>query len=504
MDLTRNLRLPQYSEEDIFDLQDINKAYNDIDNAYEEIINFKEEIPKVNANAEIIEARDGEETLGAKIRKFNEQLDTKTYYFNTIPDLKNANLKIGDNIKTLGYYSTNDGGNAEYVIVNIDNIKEDNGKYIILNNGLIASLLDNNINNVKQFGAKSDGITDDTKAFNDYANWGGMLGKHLNIPWGVYYINDEFILENNTLFGGGFHRTCIKVGKTGKITVRGVRNKIENVTIEGNSLEDKSPIGIFIDGASHSVFRDIELHQFELAININENTWSNEFQKVIMYHNDICLETRGKEINNTTFLDCHAVSSRVGFNMISPDDGFHYKINFIGCQFELNDDVGLYIQANGSYSINGCYFERNNTAYRTDYNKGGLVISFPNTYGPRPATLDIIGCYHIASNIRMKQTNSSTTTIISNYFKAIENYGIEILNSDVVDNKVLNINPIYESVQVEVNNNNSVYTLLPRNMYVNNDRPLNPTTGQPTFDIAINKALWWNGNAWVDALGNSV
>ena len=92
MDLTRNLRLPQYSEEDIFDLQDINKAYNDIDSAYEEIINFKEEIPKVNANAEIIEARDGEETLGAKIRKFNEQLDNIENKTANIIDIINYKL----------------------------------------------------------------------------------------------------------------------------------------------------------------------------------------------------------------------------------------------------------------------------------------------------------------------------------------------------------------------------------------------------------------------------
>lgn len=97
MDLTRNLKLPQYSEEDIFDLQDINKAYNDMDNAYEEIINFKEEIPKVNANAEIIEARDGEETLGAKIRKFNEQLDTKANeYYTDVTTLGCDNTGIND------------------------------------------------------------------------------------------------------------------------------------------------------------------------------------------------------------------------------------------------------------------------------------------------------------------------------------------------------------------------------------------------------------------------
>lgn len=444
-------------------------------------------------------------TIQDEIKDINSQLEQKTYYCNTVADMKNKNFKVGDCVNTLGYYVINDGGKSEYIIINKDDITSDNGKYIVLKNGLIASLIDNNVNNVKQFGAKADGITDDTKAFNDYANWGGMLGKHLNIPWGVYFINDEFIIENNTLFGGGFHRTTLKIGENGKITVKGIRNKIENIVLEGNSIDSKSPIGLVIDGASHSIFRDIEIHQFTIGVNINKNSWSNEFQKVIMYHNDICLEAKGTEINNTSFIDCHAVSSRVGFNMISPDDGFHYKINFIGCQFELNDDAGLYIQANGSYTINGCYFERNNTSYRTDYNKGGLVVSYPNTYGPRPACIDIIGCYHIASNIRLKQTNASTTTIISNYFKDIENFGIEVLNSTVSPNKILNINPSYEMVQVDVSHKDNVYTLNPKEMYVESTtRPSSPTTGQLTFDITINKPIWWNGYQWNDANGNIV
>ena len=44
MNVTNNLKLPQYTEEDIFDLQDINKAYDSIDKAYKEVIDIKDEI----------------------------------------------------------------------------------------------------------------------------------------------------------------------------------------------------------------------------------------------------------------------------------------------------------------------------------------------------------------------------------------------------------------------------------------------------------------------------
>ena len=75
MNVTNNLKLPQYTEEDIFDLQDINKSYDSIDKAYKEVIDFKNEIPKTNATAEVIDARGGKETLGERLNEFDEQLE---------------------------------------------------------------------------------------------------------------------------------------------------------------------------------------------------------------------------------------------------------------------------------------------------------------------------------------------------------------------------------------------------------------------------------------------
>lgn len=78
MNVTNNLKLPQYTEEDIFDLQDINKAYDSIDKAYKEVIDFKNEIHKTNATAEVIDARGGKETLGERLNEFDEQLEQIT------------------------------------------------------------------------------------------------------------------------------------------------------------------------------------------------------------------------------------------------------------------------------------------------------------------------------------------------------------------------------------------------------------------------------------------
>ena len=90
MNVTNNLKLPQYTGEDIFDLQDINKAYDSIDKAYgtlddarKEVVNIKNEITKTNATAEVISARGGKETLGNRLDEFGSQLDTNILQINS-------------------------------------------------------------------------------------------------------------------------------------------------------------------------------------------------------------------------------------------------------------------------------------------------------------------------------------------------------------------------------------------------------------------------------------
>lgn len=65
-------------------------------------------------------------------------------------------------IATKGYYAIDDGGNAIYIVSN----QNYNRPYVELNNGLKAYLhLSRNGVNVRQLGAKGDGVTDDSAAF---------------------------------------------------------------------------------------------------------------------------------------------------------------------------------------------------------------------------------------------------------------------------------------------------------------------------------------------------
>lgn len=86
-------------------------------------------------------------------------VDNIAFMFDTVDDMKaSTDVKAGDYAKTLGYYAMNDEGGAYYKISSAT----PSGYYETLTNGLYAELIIGISMNVKQFGAKGDGIDDDT------------------------------------------------------------------------------------------------------------------------------------------------------------------------------------------------------------------------------------------------------------------------------------------------------------------------------------------------------
>ena len=138
MKTTQNLKLPQYTGEDIFDLQDINKAYDSIDKAYGNVVNIKNEIPKTNATAEVINARGGKETLGKRLDTITQEIEKikninfgeidlskLTNKFNKYSPYKiNYKLKQIQNLIETAYFNNTD---VTLVIVG-DSIRASNGQ----------------------------------------------------------------------------------------------------------------------------------------------------------------------------------------------------------------------------------------------------------------------------------------------------------------------------------------------------------------------------------------
>ena len=134
------------------------------------------------------------------IETINSQMETKTYYCNTISEMKNKNFKNGDTVITLGYWEINDGGNGVYKVVNNEKGNDNGGTIHALKNGLKAILIHDDNINIKQFGAKNgleiaydcstilQTIIDNTNI------------KIIKFPMGNYYIGNTIKLNRNIKF----------------------------------------------------------------------------------------------------------------------------------------------------------------------------------------------------------------------------------------------------------------------------------------------------------------
>ena len=109
------------------------------------------------------------ENLNDNVDELNIDIKKKAYFFNSVTDMKVANLKVGDYACTLGYYEANDGGAGDYQIVS-GNYTDDGGSYLKLKNNLYAKLIIKKEINIKQFGAYGDGSHDDTQAIQNAIN----------------------------------------------------------------------------------------------------------------------------------------------------------------------------------------------------------------------------------------------------------------------------------------------------------------------------------------------
>ena len=133
------------------------------------------------------------ENLNNNVDNLNNDIKKKAYFFDTVADMKTANLKAGDYVCTFGYYEANDGGGAEYKIVN------DSERYFEnLNNNLKAEL------NLKDYiipewlGAKGNANYFNTNNNTWYENMTKISSaNYYNENTGYYYVDSNFTTQAN-------------------------------------------------------------------------------------------------------------------------------------------------------------------------------------------------------------------------------------------------------------------------------------------------------------------
>ena len=193
------------------------------------------------------------------VAAFKEQLDNasadiidlKAEKYNTCIDMQaSTTLKSGMIVQTAGYYAINDGGAAMYYVIGSAPVDD---YYETLQNNLIAILICKNEANLKQFGAKGNGSTDDTAAINAALLYCHKTRNELYAPTGTYIYNGALQYGNLCLHGDGIGRTIFKLKDNCTIpsgrfitgfSVRPNLNDIESVIfrdfeIDGNAANNR-------------------------------------------------------------------------------------------------------------------------------------------------------------------------------------------------------------------------------------------------------------------------
>lgn len=172
--------------------------------------------PDEAGNVKIPVASDEEVAAGETNEKYMTPANTlfainkrTANYYNSVEAMKaDRKLKAGMTACTLGYYAINDGGGATYIIrAKQESDVDDGGSLHELVSGLVAELVvENGTVNVKQFGAKGDGVTDDSLKINQCLN----TFKSIVLPSGTYLTEQTIMLNPGQVIKGQYDNSVIE------------------------------------------------------------------------------------------------------------------------------------------------------------------------------------------------------------------------------------------------------------------------------------------------------
>lgn len=257
--------------------------------------------------------------------------------FNNVNDMKNAtNLVNGSIVKTLGFYSYNDGGGAFYKIrtmTNQDIINNIDIFAITNSNDLIAELIYNNEINVLQIGCKSDDSEDISSIINIATQKANLF-----FPAGIYNVSNPLVLKNN--IRSNYHNT--------DITFDGTKDAVLKSHIVNNLTGESNPTMSVINIST--VNFGFEMKNIFIRCNSNENGiygYFNYANRITIHHITIInvQNAIGLFINSSEYISRIAYLSDIvifgtnetyanstGIKILTSGDNRINNLGIMGCQ----------------------------------------------------------------------------------------------------------------------------------------------------------------------------
>ena len=158
--------------------------------------------------------------------------------------------------ETLGYYTPSDGGGNTYQWNN-SSVLSDNGGSVIAVTGVATGrwISTSSTVNLKQFGAKGDGTTNDTAAVAAAI----ATTKPVFIPTGTYILTSNLVLNSNQQLYGEGTGSVLKAGADGLRDLVGINGKT-NVTVSNFKIDG--------GGQTTNVLQDLNIVLVSLFITL--------------------------------------------------------------------------------------------------------------------------------------------------------------------------------------------------------------------------------------------
>lgn len=244
--------------------------------------------------------------------------DENILCFDTVHDMKQARFfREGLTVRTLGFYEVDDGGGAFYKIRKKATQETANEMDVILvrPETLVAELVkEDEILNVKQLGAKADGVTDVSSIINAFSN-----KYSLKFPAGTYSIQNDINIYYS-LYGEGFSRTnhvaddktWLLVKKSINIVGNAERigQNINNINIKVDATNTNNIINFNPTTYSLLYGNNISIFGYQkIALNINITNQVTGTR--IVYLNNIALWAKPSSDTTGLLIQGHATDLKV-------------------------------------------------------------------------------------------------------------------------------------------------------------------------------------------------
>lgn len=341
--------------------------------------------------------------------------------YDSVNDMKNAdNVVNGSYAKTLGYYDKNDGGGAYFKIRTItnDDVIDETVIYEMNNDdSLIAELIIDETMNVKQFGVKADGLTDNTSKLNIIL---GLNKKCLYFPDGEYLVNNILTINNCMNIKGQSLKGTIIKAPNGFITwnQNNENRLISDLTIDGVEINNNTGIeGVF----AFSKIENLHILNYDIAFKPLVGSWINSFDNMLInYCTNGIYNTSITTFNNNVFNKC-------SFQRITNDciNAIGDVNSFNGCNFELSHNC--FHRVGRELKISDCYIENNDRIIEVDNPSFNSNVTISNCW-----------LYSKGANA----TNGWIACLLSSSSVNTQTASLQIINSDIRNNVADTLKPI--------------------------------------------------------------